>query len=91
MGIKTFKTSKEFKKYHDFVEKKRLNEKEYARQHPSEKKHFIFHAGCLSCVTPLHYGLGNCTGCNYFNGVTSKYPDLSIINFIEDQSLYNQL
>jgi len=60
---------------------KKENDKQYARNHIDEKRHIIFHGGCLKCVTPLHYGLGNCLGCFYFNGVTSKYPKLKIENF----------
>jgi hypothetical protein len=84
MGIiKVFKTSKEYKEYSEFEEKGKLNEIEYAKQHPSEKIHFIFHGSCVSCVTPLHYGIGNCTGCKFYHGVTSKFPELKIKNFIK--------
>jgi len=68
----------------DWLEERELeweNDKQYARVHPSEKKHIVFHGGCLGCVTPLHYGLGNCTGCLYFNGVVSNYPTLKIEDF----------
>lgn len=61
------------------------NDKQYARVHTSEKKHLVFHGGCLSCVTPLHYGLGNCLGCKYFNGVTSNYPNLKIEDFTKSE------
>lgn len=54
------------------------NNKQYARNHIDEKKKLDFHGGCSNCVTPLHYGLGNCLGCLYFHGVTSDYPELKI-------------
>ena len=57
------------------------NRKQYARNHVNEKTHFVFHGECLGCVTPLHYGIGNCVGCLYFNGVTSSFPELKIKDF----------
>lgn len=59
------------------------NDRQYARNHIDEQTHIIFHGGCLSCVTPLHYGLGNCLGCMYFEGVTSGKPSLKIENFVK--------
>lgn len=59
------------------------NDKQYAKVHVDERKHIIFHGGCVKCVTPLYYGLGNCLGCLYYQGVTSKYPDLGIRNYRE--------
>lgn len=70
--------NEELKKLDPTGEIIRNNNKEYARQHKSEKKYLCFHGGCVDCVTPLYYGLGNCLGCLFFNGVTSKFPDLGI-------------
>lgn len=60
---------------------KKLNEKEQCKLQPYLRVHYIFHAGCLNCVTPLHYGIGNCVGCYWYNGVTSKFPSLKIENY----------
>lgn len=85
MKVKIFKTGEEYRAHANLEEKKKLNEREYAKQHPSEKVHYIFHGGCLNCVTPLHYGIGNCTGCKFYNGVTSNYPELKIENFLSNK------
>lgn len=84
MGVKCFKTIEEYIEFTNFDNKRRLNEREYAKQHPAEKIHYIFHGSCLNYITPLHYGIGNYTGCKYYNGCSSDYPELRIINFIKD-------
>lgn len=57
-----------------------LNEKEYAKQHKSDKIHYIFHGGCHGCITPLNFEIGNCLGCFYFECDKSK-PILKIEDF----------
>lgn len=84
MLSKSCKTSEEYKEYSEFRDKVRLNEREYAKQHTSEKVHFIFHGSCLDCVTPLHFGIGNCLGCRWYNGCTSSYPELKITKFLHE-------
>ena len=66
----------------DFIDSpnKQENKKVYAEMHPEEKAKIIFHGGCIECVTPIHYGLGNCMKCMYFESDWSK-RDLSIINY----------
>ena len=33
---------------------------------PETKTHHVFHGGCLSCVTPLNKGIGECRKCCNF-------------------------
>jgi hypothetical protein len=87
MEAHQFDTSEKYKEFADFQEKIRLNERVYAKNNKSEKVHFIFHGGCLNCVTPLHFGIGNCLGCMYYNGVTSGYPILKIEKFLEEYKI----
>lgn len=76
-GTFEFDTKEEFDKFHAEYETEKNNERQYAKVHPSEKKHYLFHGGCSDCVTPLEYGVGNCTGCRYFE-FDFKKPDLGI-------------
>jgi len=83
-GSFEFDTKEEFEKFRVELHQHNLNDQEYARNNPTEKKHIIFHGGCTSCVTPIHYGLGNCTGCMYFDFVANSHkPSLKIENFID--------
>ena len=71
-GTFGFETKEGWDEFHRLEDLRRLNEKEYARQYKSEKAHYVFHGGCLGCVTSLHYGLGNCLGCSYFGEGSNK-------------------
>lgn len=78
--IVSFATHKELHEYAKQKQKEKDNDKVYAKNHIDEKKKIIFHGGCLGCVTPLHYGLGNCLECMYFEPNWNK-RDLSIIDY----------
>lgn len=83
-GTFEFDTKEEFEKFKLELHQHTLNDQEYAMMHPTERKKIIFHGGCANCVTPLHYGLGNCTGCLYFDfAANSHRPSLKIENFID--------
>jgi hypothetical protein len=87
-SIIILETKEEWDNYQASEETRMLNEREYAKQHKSEKVHYLFHAGCSNCVTPLHYGIGNCLGCQYFDCDWSK-PELRIKDYIKQNNVNN--
>lgn len=48
-----------------------------AFDNPESKEELIFHGGCLSCKSQEKYGIGRCTGCQYFTADWSL-PNLFI-------------
>lgn len=75
-----FDNDEDYRNYVKNEDARRLNEKEYARQHKSEKVHYIFHGGCHGCITPLTFGIGNCLWCMYFES-GKGLPSLKIEDF----------
>lgn len=79
-GTFVFEAKEEYDLWIKLNDLRKLNEKEYARQHKSEKIRYVYHGGCISCITPFHYGIGNCLGCMYFEADWGK-PCLKIEDF----------
>lgn len=78
-GINTRRETLRMKLHRDFFELiERLEQKK------EEKPIKIFHGGCVGCIVQQTYGIGNCSGCLYANGVMSGKPDLSIKNKINN-------
>lgn len=42
---------------------------------PLSTEKIIFHGGCLSCIRPNRYGIGNCKGCQY---LTKDWSDIDL-------------
>ena len=64
IGIGLSEDMGEYERQHEIIE---ICAREFTKKYPLIKKKHNFHGGCLSCITPLEEGIGECRGCQYFD------------------------